>query len=275
MIPGRGVSATVAKSLASRVALLPGLGVSVLGAQRGFTVAGHFGSIGFAFGDQREFAAGIVELARIGAVQRLDEEERDHIWTDASGARTVILTRGGSIQEMLPCLVAGAEPIKVREAEMLGVEVARVNLLTDDGQDICPLLVELEDRALLSRVSKVDEGRLRLAALAEEIVVHGDADAYYASQDGDGPKFAADHLIPAGMFGPEPRALAILAAEVIDAHSRTNTMTGVPFHWLRVRGISGIEFDVAVQHDLLAAVPEPGNVVSGSFFMTGSLGLDY
>lgn len=238
-------------------------------------VASHFGSIGFTFGDQQEFAVGVGELVRAGVVHRLDEEERDHIWTDASGARTVILMRGGSVQEMLPCLVAGAEPVKVRQAVMLDVEVAKVSLLTDDGEDICPLLIELEDRALLSRVGKLDEGRLHLAALAEEIVVHTDADAYYASQDGDGPKFAADHLIPAGMFGPEPRALAMLAAEVIDAHSRTNTVTGVPFHWLRVRGICGIEFDVAVQHDLLAVVPEPGNVVSGSFFMTGCLGLDY
>ena len=82
-------------------------------------------------------------------------------------------------------------------------------------------------------------------------------------------------LIFAGMFGPEPRALAMLAAEVVTAERRVNTATGVPFRWMRVRGIAGIEFDVAVQEGLLDPAPEPGNVVSGTFFMTGNLGLKY
>lgn len=238
-------------------------------------MASHFGSIGFVFADQQEFATRIVELATVGDVHDLDGEFSDHIWTDTSGARAVILTRGGSIQEMLPCLAGGGEPIRVHAAEMLDAELARVNLQTDDGGDICPLLVELEDRALLAREGKLEEGRLRLAALAEEISIHADADAYYASQDGDGPKFAADHLVPAGMFGPEPRAVAMLAAKVIAVERRTNTMTSAPFYWMRVQGISEIEFDVAVQDGLPDTAPEPGNVISGMFFMTGNLGLDY
>ena len=176
---------------------------------------------------------------------------------------------------MLPCVVADAAPIRVQAAAMLDAEVATVNLCTDDGSDICPLLVQLEDRTLLAREGKVEEGRLRLAALAEEIAVHADADAYYASQGDRSAKFAADYLIPAGMFGPEPRALAMLAAKVVAAQLRTNSMTGTPFYWMRVRGIAGIEFDIAVQHDVLDALPEPGNVVSGTFFMTGNLGLEY
>lgn len=238
-------------------------------------MASHFGSIGFVFADQQEFAARIVELTRIAGVHQLDGEFCDYIWTDTSGARAVILTQSGSIQEMLPCVAGGSAPIKVQAAEMVDAEVAKVNLLTDDGADICPLLVELEDRALLARDGKLEEGRLRLAALAEEISVHSDANAYYASQEGDGPKFSADHLVPAGMFGPEPRALAMLAAKVIEVAPRTNTMTGTPFYWMRVQGISEIEFDVAVQDGLLDVAPEPGNVVSGMFFMTGNLGLDY
>lgn len=238
-------------------------------------MASHFGSIGFVFADQQEFAARVVELARVGDAHYLDGEFCDYIWTDTSGARVVVLTRSGSIQEMLPCLAGGGAPIRVHAAEMFDAEVATVNLQTDDGADICPLLVELEDRTLLAREGKLEEGRLRLAALAEEISIHADADAYYASQDGDGLKFSADHLVPAGMFGPEPRALAMLAAKVIDVEQRTNTMTGAPFYWMRVQGISEIEFDVAVQDGLVDTAPEPDNVISGMFFMTGNLGLDY
>jgi hypothetical protein len=176
---------------------------------------------------------------------------------------------------MLPCVVADAAPIRVHAAEMLDAEVARVNLCTDDGPDICPLFIQLKDRSLLACEGEVEEGRLHLAASAEEIAVHVDADAYYASQGDNSPKFAADYPIPAGMFGPEPRAVAILAAKVVASQLRANSMTGTPFYWMRVRGISGIEFDIAVQHDLLDAVPEQGNIVSGTFFMTGNLGLDY
>jgi hypothetical protein len=240
-----------------------------------FILASHFGSIGFVFPDKDAFAATVVELAGAGTAHPVDEHHTDHVWTDASGARVVVLACDGSIQELLPCLDAAAAPIRVAHVEMLDDEVARADLLTEDGSDICPLLVEVEDRALLARLGKVAQGWLRLAGLAEEISVHADAEAYYASQDGDGPGFSADHLIPAGMFGPEPRAHAILAAEVLDAESRTNTMTGTPFHWLRLRGIAGIEFDVAVSSGALDALPQVGNVVSGSFFMTGRLGLDY
>jgi hypothetical protein len=41
------------------------------------------------------------------------------------------------------------------------------------------------------------------------------------------------------------------------------------------RGIAGIEFDVAVRDEVAGGDARARNVVSGMFFMTGSLGLAY
>jgi hypothetical protein len=238
-------------------------------------VPSHFGSLGFSIADQDAFRALIVGLATAGTEHRIDEHLADRVWTDPSGARIVVLTRDGSIEELLPCLVGEAAPVHIRDAAMRDAEVAYVSLLTEDGGDVCPLMVELEDHALLAGLGKLEEGRLRLAAFAEQLDVHADADAYYASQDDERPKMSAEHLIPVGTFTPEPRAHAMLAAEVLQAETRTNMWSGGTFHRLRLRGIAGIEFDAAIDATAVAALPEPGSILAGTFFMTGSLGLEY
>ena len=235
----------------------------------------HFGSLGFSIADQDAFRALVVGLAAAGTEHRIDEHLTDRVWTDPSGARVVVLAEDGSIKELLPCLAAEAAPVRIRDAAMHDAEVASLSLLTEGGDDVCPLMVELEDRALLARLGKLEEGQLRLAAFAEQLAVHADAEAYYASQDDERPKMSAEHLIPVGTFTPEPRAHAMLAAEVLQAETRTNMWNGGTFHWLRLRGIAGIEFDAAVDPTAVAALPEPGNIVAGTFFMTGSLGLEY
>ena len=111
-----------------------------------------------------------------------------------------------------------------------------------------------------------------LAALAEEVTVHADAEAYYASQDDDGPKFAADHFIPSGAFqlgeptpGWTPSAHALFAGEVIEAETPANTVTGTAFHRIRVRTIATIELDVAIATTDVEQPPAPSNVVTGTF----------
>ena len=107
-----------------------------------------------------------------------------------------------------------------------------------------------------------------LAALAEEVTVH--ADDYYA----------AEHFIPSGAFqlgestpGWTPSAHTLFAGEVIEAETPANTVTGTAFHRIRVRTIATIELDVAIATTDVEQPLAPGNVVTGTFFMTGRLGL--
>ncbi|MDX3093822.1 hypothetical protein PV703_22830 [Streptomyces sp. ME01-24h] len=149
-------------------------------------MSSHFAAVGFRVTDQASFRALIAGLLERSDAQRVGGELRQHVWTGAGGARVVIETQGRSIAQVLPCLAPTAEPVPVAHVEMVDEETARLELLNGPGGTmLCPLAVELEDRALLrARGGTLSEGGLRLAALAERITLHtGGAAAYDAAQE--------------------------------------------------------------------------------------------
>ncbi|MFF7212211.1 hypothetical protein ACFZAU_17010 [Streptomyces sp. NPDC008238] len=242
-------------------------------------MSNHFAAIGLGVADQDSFRELVVGLAGRTDPRTVDGALRQHVWTGAGGARVVIETQDGSITQVLPCLSPGGEPVAVRGVLLVDEEVARLELLDGPGGTmVCPLTVELEDRAVLrARGGKVPEGSLRLGALAERITLHtGGKEAYEASQEGEEIGFAPDFLIPFGLFRPEgaeedwvPSAHAGFAGEVLLAEAHTGDVTGGRFHRLRVRTIAGFEVDVAVADEELTDTPEAGHWVDGEFFMTG------
>lgn len=245
-------------------------------------MSSHFDAIGIGVTGQDEFGERVVSLLSAGTARQVDKKISEHVWTDPSGARLVAQVRKGEIDFLLPCLAGTAPAVPVRDVHLVDDETAMLDLLDGvAGEMICPVAVELEDRAVLAHSGgRLESGSLTLAALAEDITVHADADAYYASQDGDGPKFAADYFIPSGTFALEesspdwtPSARALFAGEVIEAETPVNTVTGKAFHRIRVRTIAAIELDVAIAATDLEQPPAPGNIVTGTFFLTGSLGL--
>jgi len=245
-------------------------------------VVGHFEAIGIRVTGEDEFAERVVSLVNAGTARRIAPKISEHVWTDPSGARLVAQVRNGSVEYLLPSLAATTPAVPVRNVRLVDDETAMLDLLDDvDGQLVCPVAVELEDRAVLAHSGgRLESGSLVLAALAEEVTVHADAEAYSASQDDDGPQFAADHFIPSGTFslaepspGWVPSAHALFAGEVIEAETPVNTVTGTAFHRIRVRTIDAIELDVAIATTEVGQPPARGNVVTGTFFLTGRLGL--
>ncbi|MFE6612919.1 hypothetical protein [Amycolatopsis sp. NPDC057786] len=245
-------------------------------------MASHFEAIGIGVGNQDEFGEMVVSLIGAGTARQIDRKISEHVWTDPSGARLVAQVRKGEIDFLLPCLAGTAPAVPVRDVRLVDDETAMLDLLDGvAGEMICPVAVELEDRAVLADSGgRLESGSLVLAALAEDITVHADADAYAASQDEDGLQFAADHFIPSGTFALEepapgwtPSAHALFAGEVVDVESPVNTFTGKAFHRIRVRTIAAIELDVAISATELAQPPARGNIVTGTFFLTGRLGL--
>ncbi|MBS2966321.1 hypothetical protein KGA66_24965 [Actinocrinis puniceicyclus] len=244
-------------------------------------MANHFEAVGMAVGGREQFAELVVALVTAGEVRRVSARISDHTWTDPSGARLVAQTDGGGIELAMPCLAGSCAAVPVRNVRMTDAETATLELLDGHGEPICPLAVELEDRSVLSaRGGRLESGALTLAALAEQIDVHADEDAYYAAQQDGRAKFAADFLIPSGLFPPgrtsdgwTPAARAMFAGRVLQAQTKTNTRTGGAFHHLKVRTIAAIELDVAVSGGGFDHPPASGSIVSGTFFMTGRLGL--
>lgn len=244
-------------------------------------MANHFGAIGIVIRSKEEFEKVVGTLMNAGTSTPLTADLGETVWTDPSGARMVVQTRDGKIEFMFPCFAGQTPPAPVANVRMVDQETALLELLdAPGGTMVCPLAVELEDRATLTlRGGHLDQGSLVVSALAEEIVVHADTDAYNESQTG--MRFAADFLIPSGTFSlnaadPDwaPSARAIFAGEVLEAETRTNESTGEAFHRVRVRTISALEVDIAVATDELPEAPVAGNIVSGTFFITGRLGLE-
>ncbi len=245
-------------------------------------MASHFGAIGIEVADQDEFSERVVSLISAGTARQIAPKVSEHVWTDSSGARLVAQVRKGELEFLLPCLAGTTPAVPVRDVHLVGDETVMLELLDGvEGEMVCPVAVELEDRAVLAHSGgRIETGSLVLAALAEEVTVHADAEAYSASQDGDEPKFAEDFFIPSGVFSPTepspdwtPSAHALFAGEVIEADTPVNTVSGKAFHRIRVRTIAAIELDVAIAATDLEQPPVRGNIVSGTFFLTGSLGL--
>ncbi|MBE8519652.1 hypothetical protein ILP97_19480 [Amycolatopsis sp. H6(2020)] len=245
-------------------------------------MSSHFEAIGIGVSSEDEFGERVVSLIGAGTTRQIAKKISEHVWTDPSGARLVAQVRAGKIEFLLPSLAGTTPAVPVRDVRLVDDETAMLELLDDiEGHLVCPIAVELEDRAVLAHAGgRLDTGSLVLAALAEDVTVHADAEAYYASQDDDGLKFAADHFIPSGAFpladpppGWTPSAHALFAGEIIEAETPVNTVTGTAFHRIRVRTIAAIELDVAIAATDLERPPARGNIVTGTLFLTGSLGL--
>ncbi len=116
----------------------------------------------------------------------------------------------------------------------------------------------------------------QITAFAHELACHESEAAYYASQGDDKPKFSSQSFIPTGLFGAGggkaevPEAHANFAGHVVEAATYKNALTGLPFFWALVDTV-GARFDVVVDPDLLTTVPVVGNVVAGSFWLSGRL----
>ncbi|MGK3208715.1 hypothetical protein [Amycolatopsis sp. MEPSY49] len=245
-------------------------------------MSSHFEAIGIRVTSKEDFRERVVSLIGAGTARQITAKTSEQVWTDPSGARLVAQIRTGKIEFLLPSLAGATPPVPVRDVRLVDDETAMLDLLDGvDGELVCPIAVELEDRAVLAHFGgRLESGSLVLAALAEDVTVHADAEAYFASQDDDKPKFAADHFIPSGTFalaepssGWTPSAHALFAGEVIEVETPVNTATGTAFHRIRVRTIAAIELGVAIATTDLERPPARGNIVAGTFFLTGRLGL--
>ncbi|MTE18563.1 hypothetical protein F0L17_05340 [Streptomyces sp. TRM43335] len=250
-------------------------------------MSGHFDAIGIRVDSREEYGELLRRLYGLGRAEPVGGGATRVVWTGAGGSRVELeIDARGALAYVLPALVPRGAPVPVRGIALAPDGTAHVELLdAEGGRPLCPLPVELTDRAELRALGGTEagapaEGRLRLGALAERIALYPDAAAYDAAQDGPGPRLAPDFLVPCGLFrpdeaGPEwaPTAHAMFAGGVVGAERVESEIGGGAFHRLRVRTLGGIEVDVAAADDLLPRAPVPGDHVEGTFFVTGSLGL--
>jgi len=116
----------------------------------------------------------------------------------------------------------------------------------------------------------------QMAAFAQELSLYDSPGAYAASQAAAGATNASRSFIPSGLISPTgtpvtpPEPHALIAGHVLEASTQVNTVSGLPFVWALVESVGGT-FDVVIDPALLARSPEPGDVLSGWFWLSGRL----
>lgn len=151
----------------------------------------------------------------------------------------------------------------------------------DPANGAYPLVFDAPDFAVYSEIKLPSLATAQIAAFAEEIAVFESAEAYLASQSGE-YKLAAQSFVPTGLFPgkeeeeedePPSDARAMFAGRVVQAEERVNDLSGEPFVWALVETL-GVSYDILIAHAMLDDLPLEGNVVHGSFWLSGRL-LEY
>ncbi|MEO6349032.1 MAG: hypothetical protein ABIP53_00055 [Candidatus Limnocylindrales bacterium] len=211
-------------------------------------------------------------------------------WQDPSGARLIVSTQEDAIRAFTPSF-AGTPGARLAAVEAVNDDVSRADVIDDTDHQPTALTLELEQRDLV-RGARV-KGEAALVALASEITIHSDAEAFAASSasllDAEGatsqppahfvekgwawpPRMGPESFISYGVFEQPDVATAFarLHGTVVTADLRTNSLTGQRFIAARVRS-SGFEADLCMSAREHAIVPGPGAVVGGTVFMVGSI----
>ena len=116
----------------------------------------------------------------------------------------------------------------------------------------------------------------QVAAFAQQLTVHASKAAYEASQSAQGLAFPSRSFIPSGLLSPSgepvspPESHALISGHVVEASERRNSVTGEPFWWALLDTVGGT-FDVVIDPSLLDAPVQPGQVLSGWFWLSGRL----
>ncbi|MEZ4451185.1 MAG: hypothetical protein R3B09_17030 [Nannocystaceae bacterium] len=153
----------------------------------------------------------------------------------------------------------------------------------DPEEGLYPFVFDCPDRAVLGEVETPSFASVQLAAFAHAIETWEDVDAYDLAtrdeEEPDRPRLSSMAFIPAGLFSGEgegeqapPEAYAVLSGVVRTAAERVNPLTGDHYHWAEIETFGGT-LDVVVDRNLLEGAPlRAGNVVVGTFWLSGQLG---
>lgn len=201
------------------------------------------------------------------------------VWSDASGASVSFVVSEDGVECATPGFRARSR-LQARAARFTSDPDCRfcdpllVEILDAKGEPFYPLATQLDDLLLTrERVSAGALLELGLCAFARGIEVWTDETAFLTAQADEEVKFAAESLIPSGLFSPEgeehPEAAeAFLTGRVLEAGLRENLMTGETFQHAIVRTLGG-NYDVLASPRELGAPLEPGNIIQGEFWLVG------
>lgn len=242
----------------------------------------HLSSIGFPVQDQDELqvlAARAIKIGRhietaSGTYVQLRERNGAEIW--------VQLDQDGAVIGVNPHF-SGRAAIRVGLAGEVfrwdgfpldGAFYGWVNPSDENSRDgEYPLVFDTPD-FLVHRPNLPAVLDVQISAFAHEIQVYADEKTYEEA----GGQLAPESFIPSGLFAPSmesiepPNAYAVLTGKVIQCSTFTNWNTGSKYEWALVHTLGG-EFDVVIDPEILQTNIHTGNIITGSFWLSGRLRL--
>lgn len=108
---------------------------------------------------------------------------------------------------------------------------------------------------------------VQIAAFAHQLWTFESPEHFMKSQTRE-VKFASQSFMPASVLDDsDDVAEAFFAGHVTAAAAKTNAITGLTFHWMRVDTLA-VTFDVVADPEV-APLPVVGGVVQGTFWLSG------
>jgi hypothetical protein len=258
-------------------------------------MASNLACVGLAVANQGELAAVVRSVlphaVAFGEVDGL----RVVRWEDRSGARLVLGLAGGEVRDLLPSFAAPAEAL-LDNISLVSDDVATADVVDESGDQMTSLALELEERRLIRASPPLGTSRASVIALGVDVAVHRSAGEFEVSTrslldpDEDQtsappaeyrargwrwpPRLAPESFLSDGIFGEpaEARATARLAGTVTRAEVLSNSETNQAFVAARLTTV-GFTTTVCFPSAGDIECPQPGNIVEGSVFLVGSLGL--
>ncbi len=242
----------------------------------------HLSSIGFRVESEDDFGAIAERAAELA--EPIKTKAGSYLrWRGASGAELWLqVDRSGDLVGMNPHF-GGSARVRVSvesrvprpsDTPLDGAFQAWVEPKAGVANRVYPLVFDCPNSASYAEAPVPGVGQAQLAAFAHEIEVHATRTAFDRAQAKREVKLDALSFIPAGLFrggkqNPEPQATAVLSGIVRSSKTLKNEISGSPFHWARIESYAA-EYDVVIDPDL-AALPPVGGIVSGFFWLSGTL----
>lgn len=157
------------------------------------------------------------------------------------------------------------------------------NLTILDGLCECWLVTDDQDYPLIfeapnfyqSIISDNEiEVNVQVTAFAKEIAIFKGKEE--RSKDNLWGMWAEQSFVPSGSFGVDDdpnfvrKPIAIFSGFIREVELRTNEVTGNQFYWFIVESLSA-NYDVVADLVLIKSLPKVGDILSGSFYLSGKI----
>ncbi len=252
-------------------------------------MASNLDCVGLTVLDQPSFERLVRQMLDSAAPLGVRDGQTVSRWEDPSGACCTLTTSDDGLIGFLPGFVGTAGAL-LSSVTSLSDDVVAADVVESDGTLATKMAFELAEHLWVGVATEPQQAAI--AALGVDVQVFADDEAFTASpaslldpeKDDPGPapadyvergwtwppRMATESFVPYGLFSvdADPGAHARLNGTVLRAERRTTQATGQSFVVARVRTV-GFEADVCLPNQ--PSVPEPGNVVAGTVFLTVSI----